>query len=274
MRHLVIPDTQCKPGAPLDHLRWAGLYILDKKPERIIHLGDNWDFPSLSSFDKGKKAMEGRRFVEDIKAGNEGIRLLDRPTEKANWAKRNRSGKPEYAPEKWLLRGNHENRMVRATEADASLDGLLTDDLMVSEGWTVVPFLEVLELDGIRYSHYFYNPMTGKPYGGQNVDTRLKTIGCTFTMGHQQGLKYGLRDTIAGMQHGLVVGSFYLHDEDYLGPQGNANWRGLVLCNQVREGTYDPVFISMAYLCERYEGVTLSEFLQEKYPDQTGSLWR
>ena len=33
MKHMVIPDTQVKPGCPVDHLKWAGQYAVDKKPE-------------------------------------------------------------------------------------------------------------------------------------------------------------------------------------------------------------------------------------------------
>ena len=44
-KHLVIPDTQVKPGQSLEHLRWAGQYAADKKPDVIIHIGDHWDMP-------------------------------------------------------------------------------------------------------------------------------------------------------------------------------------------------------------------------------------
>ena len=79
--HVVIPDTQAKPGAPTDHLRWIGQYIVDHfrdQPIKIIHLGDHWDMPSLSLYDKGKRAMEGRRYVEDINAGNDAFVVLNK----------------------------------------------------------------------------------------------------------------------------------------------------------------------------------------------------
>ena len=109
--------------------------------------------------------------------------------------------------------------------------------------------------------------MTGKPYGGQNIETRLKTIGHTFSMGHQQTLMYGLRFVAGKSQHGLVAGACYLHDEDYKGPQGNAHWRGIIVKHQVKDGSYDPMFISLDYLCRRYEGSSLENFLSKKYPN-------
>ena len=113
-------------------------------------------------------------------------------------------------------------------------------------------------------SHYFYNPMTGKPLGG-TVDARLKTIGHSFTMGHQQTLAYSLRFVAGKSQHGLVAGACYLHDEDYKGPQGNAHFRGIIVKYEVESGAYCPMFISLDYLCRRYEGVRLATFMKKKY---------
>ena len=42
-RHLVIPDTQVKPGNSVDHLYWDGKYAAATKPDVIIHLWDHWD---------------------------------------------------------------------------------------------------------------------------------------------------------------------------------------------------------------------------------------
>jgi hypothetical protein len=97
------------------------------------------------------------------------------------------------------------------------------------------------------------------------IETKIKTLGRSFTQGHQQVLQYGVRPAWDSrgkptMQHGLVAGACYLHDEDYMGPQGNAYWRGIVVCHEVRDGTYDPMFLSLDYLCRRYEGVPLEKF--------------
>ena len=61
MKHMIIPDTQVKPGSSFEHLKWAGQYAVEKKPDVIVHIGDHWDMPSLSSWDVGKKSFEGRR---------------------------------------------------------------------------------------------------------------------------------------------------------------------------------------------------------------------
>lgn len=263
--HIVIPDTQVKPGVPTDHLRWAGQYIVDHfagcPNVTIVHLGDHWDMPSLSSYDKGRKAMEGRRFLADVEAGNDGMKVLDGPLNAHN-ARKQAASKRQWHPRRILLRGNHEQRIERAVESDAQLDGLLSYNMLESPGWEVYDFLKPVEVDGVTYCHYFANVMTGKPLGGMAI-TRLKTLGYSFTMGHQQTYDHAIRFIKNRSQHALIAGSFYLHDEDYKGYQGNYHFRGLVVKHQVHDGAYDIMQISMDYLCRRYEGIPLRDWLRK-----------
>lgn len=260
--HIVIPDTQAKYGVPTRHLQWVGRYIAEKfagRPNvKIIHLGDHHDMPSLSLYDrKGGKLMEGRRVATDFEYGDKAWDLLNEPIEEAK-------AKHLWTPEEHFLFGNHENRVQRAIDQDAQLEGLISmeDFAVVKQGiWKTHEFLKPVTLDGVTYAHYFANRMTGKPLGGQSMDARIKTIGHSFTMGHQQGLWFGRRETLRGAQLGLVAGSCYLHNEDYLGPQGNDHWRGIVVCYDVRRGDYDPKFVSLNSLCKRYEGKSLGVFL-------------
>lgn len=260
--HMVIPDTQVKPGVPLDHLSWIGQYILERKPDVIVHLGDHWDMPSMSSYDRGKLPMEGRRYRMDVDAGNQGIRLLDEPTAQFNKRRRDK-----YQPRKVLLRGNHEDRIRRYVEENGVLDGSIGMHDLESPGWEVHDFLKPVFINGIGYSHYWANGMTGRPLGGM-METRLKNIGHSFTAGHQQTLQTGIR-FIHGpdgerQQRGLVAGACYLHSEDYKGPQGNAHWRGILVKHQVYDGAYDLMEVSLDYLCRRYEGTSLVRFLKKK----------
>lgn len=263
--HLVIPDTQAKPDVPLDHLGWIGEYIVDRKPDVVVHLGDHADMPSLSSYDRGKIQFEGRRYVQDIAAANKAFDFLNAPLEKEN-ARLIKNKKAVEYPERHILLGNHENRIERAVENSSELQGTIgVQDLNYEQsGWAVHPFLEPVYLDGIAYAHYWYNPNNGRPISG-TVENRLKTIGHTFTQGHLQTLMYGLRFVGGKSQHGLVAGACYLHDEDYKGPQGNAHWRGIIVKHEVDEGQYDPMFVSLDYLCRRYEGKSIDKFTAKVY---------
>lgn len=252
--HVFIPDTQVKPGVPNDHIVWLGKWLKerwDQKPLVLVHAGDHWDMPSLSSYDKkGGKKMEGRRVWDDILAGNHAFELLEAEIgEQPLWRK-------------VLLRGNHEHRITKAIEGDVQLEGLLSLDQLKAPGWEVHPFLEVVDIDGVRYSHYFYNPMSGRPYSGDNLHLRLKTIGHTFVMGHQQTKLVTERYLSDGTrQRGVVAGAFYQHDEDYKGPQGNAHWRGVLIFNNVHEGSFDVNEVEINYLCRRYEGHAIAEHI-------------
>ena len=144
MRHLVIPDTQCKPGYATEHLEWVGKYAAEKKPEVIVHLGDHWDMPSLSVYDVGKKAFEGRTYQSDITAGNLAMNRLMKPiVNEINRLKRNR--KKTWNPKLVFLIGNHEQRIERAIESDRKLEGLVgyNDFNLKQYGWEVQDFLDV-----------------------------------------------------------------------------------------------------------------------------------
>lgn len=254
--HLVIPDTQIRPGVPTIQLDWIGRYIVEKQPDVIVHLGDHWDMPSMSQWDKGKLQFEGRRYQDDIEVANAAFKLLTKYIDNFNKGKRPAN---RYNPRLVFLRGNHENRVERAIQENGVLLGKIGYHDMDTTGWEVHDFLEMVEIDGVTYSHYFYNPMTGRPYGGAALN-RLKTIGFSFIMGHQQTLDYAIRFVGQKSHHGLVAGACYLHDEEYKGPQGNAHWRGIVMLHEVEGGSYDPMFVSLNFLCHKYEGVALKDF--------------
>lgn len=268
MTHIWIPDTQAKPGVKLQQHAWIGQYIADKfvgKPLTVIGGGDHADMPSLSSYDVGTGRMEGRRYVKDITAANTAWHLLSDPIKAAIRGHKVTPSSAFVVPKLKKLRGNHEDRITRAANQTAQLEGLVTLDDLDDDEWEVHDFLEVVTLDGVAYSHYFANPMTGRPFGGASVDARLKTIGFSFTMGHQQGLKVGMRDLTNGGRHrGLIAGSCYLHDEDYLGPQGNSPWQGILVLHEVHNGDYNLMEVSLDYLCRRYEGKSLNQFKWRK----------
>lgn len=273
--HLFIPDTQVTPDTPTDHLTWIGKYIIDQKPDVIIQIGDFADMESLSSYDKGKRSFEGRRYIRDIDAARKAMAELLQPMEDYN-AMRTKNKKSQYRPEMHLTLGNHENRITRAVESQAELDGTLgLFDLGYEDfGWAVHDFNEPVIIDGIAYAHFFANPHSGRPYTGQ-METRLKNIGFSFSQGHQQVYQVGERPLNNGQRiQGLVWGSCYLHDEDYRGPQSNSERRGIMMKHEVRNGMYDEMPVSLDYLCRKYEGCHVWEFMKEKYPEiYKNSMW-
>lgn len=264
--HLIIPDTQVKPGVPIDHLKWAGKYLIENRPDVVIHIGDHADMPSLSSWDRGKKDMENRRYMNDIEAANTGFDELMAPMHKYN-AMRTKNKKKQYTPRLEFMLGNHEDRITRFVDSNPILENTLSlDDLNYKDhGFNVNGYRNVIEIDGVLLSHFFYNPRTGHPWAGM-IDTRIKNIGSSFTQGHLQGKMVGEIQRATGkIDRGLVVGSFYLHDEKYLGPQGSGEWRGIIIKYDVQDGQYDLEEISIKRLCMKYEQMPLDKFLKDKY---------
>lgn len=253
MKILMIPDTQVKPGVPTDHLEALGNYIVEKRPNVIVMIGDWFDMKSLSSYDRGKKASEGQRVQLDIEAGKKAMVRMLTPLWRLQERQR-QNKKKVYNPRMVFCIGNHEERIMRHVEANPELEGLLSyDNLGLKEmGWEVYDFLEVVQIGGIAFSHYFYNPMSGRPYGG-TIHTKLKNIKHSFAMGHQQGLDIAtVTNNVGQKMWGLVAGSFYMHDEGYIGPQGNDHFRGIVMMHNVDNGDYNPCIISLNYLLNKY----------------------
>lgn len=253
--HLMIPDTQCKPGIDMSYLEWVGKYIVNRKPDVIVHIGDHADMPSLSSYDKGKKRAEGRRVSHDIYAAIEGMNRLLKPIWDLQQQEREEFGEVRYKPRMVLTLGNHEERIMRHVNANPELfDFLSYDNLRYEDmGWEVYDFLKPVSINGVTYCHFMANPMTGKPYGGQ-VANVLRHVGESFSMGHKQVLDVNTRFLPASgkQQWGIIAGACYTHNEDYKGHQGNHHWRGLIVKHNVHEGSFNPMFVDLKYLERKY----------------------
>lgn len=243
-KHFIIPDVQTKHGVPNDHLAAAGKYIVEKRPDVVVCLGDFADMSSLSSYDRGKRSFEGRRYVKDIDAAHRGMDLLLGPIWKARG----------YSPKLVLTLGNHEDRITRAVDNDAVLEGKIgLEDLGYEEyGWEVHDFLESVKVDGVFYSHYFPSGIMGRPCTTPRKMLSMYHSSCIA--GHQQGREVAYAHRGDGrMLTSIIAGSFYQHNEDYLTPMANKCWRGMIGLHEVQDGSFDEMFVSLPYLLRRYK---------------------
>jgi hypothetical protein len=251
-KHLVIPDTQIKPGVPLEHIDWIAKYAVDKRPDVIVIIGDWADMSSLSSYDVGKKAFEGRKYTEDIKVANDALARLMGPID-AEIERRRSNHKVRWEPRKVITLGNHEHRIVRAVNDDRKLEGLISiADLRFKEfGFEVYPFLEAVTIDGVAYCHYFVSGVMGRPVTTARALLQKKYMSCIA--GHQQGHDIACAYRGDGTRiTAVIAGSCYQHDEDYLNPQSNKHFRGLVVLHEVENGSFDEMTVSLNFLKERY----------------------
>jgi hypothetical protein len=251
-KHLVIPDTQVKPGHSTDYLTRIGKYIVEKKPDVVICIGDFADMPSLSSYDVGKKTFEGRRYKLDIQAAHDGMEALLSPIKDYN-RRAERNHEARYKPRMVLTLGNHEDRINRAVNDDAKLDGTIgIQDLRYEEfGWEVYPFLQPVVIDGVAYCHYFTSGLLGRPCVSAVAQLTKKHMSCIA--GHQQGMQISTGHRADGTRlTSVIAGSCYEHNEDYMGPQGNKHWRGILMLHEVDNGEFDLMPVSLGYLSKKY----------------------
>ncbi len=252
MKILVIPDCQVKPGNSVEHLRWAGLYAAEKKPDVIVNIGDWYDLPSLSSYDVGKKSFEGRRYQKDIAAGNTAMDVFMEPILAEQQRQRNNK-KTIWKPRMVFTLGNHEQRIERAVNDDPKIEGLLSyDDFNLKEyGWEVYPFLEPVIIEGVAFCHYFTSGVMGRPVSNARLMLQKKHMSCV--MGHVQHRDVAFSQRADGKtMTGIFAGTFYQHEEDYLGPQGNQHWHGIWMLHEVNDGAFDEMPVSLGYLRKKY----------------------
>lgn len=239
---MMIPDLQVGPGTPTDHLDWIAKYAIEKRPDVIVQIGDWADMPSLSSYDRGKKVFEGRRIKNDLDAVEASLERLTNPIAKAKG----------YSPKRVVTLGNHEDRITRAINEDARLEGILSlDDLRFREhGWETHPFLTPVKIEGIEFAHYFTSGVMQRPIGTAKriLDARHGSA----IAGHSQGFDIAVHPKTGHIA--IICGAAYIHDEEYLGPQDNGTRRQIVMLHEVRDGLFDPMFVSLSYLEKRFKG--------------------
>lgn len=253
--HIVIPDCQVAPGRDISYLADVGQYIIDKKPDTVICIGDFWDFPSLNSHEaKGGKFLEGKRIKEDITYGIKAMEMLLKPIVDYN-KKANEGHRQRYKPTLHFTMGNHEHRLTRLINECPQLEGLfsLEDLKLKSFGWKVHDFLEVVEVDGICYTHYVASPNSPRALG--NAKAISNAMHRSTIVGHAQVLDYYyLPSRIRGGVpiQSIICGACYLGEEPYRGAQNQEFFRGIIRLSGVDgTGRYCPMFIDLDYLRNR-----------------------
>ena len=248
---LVIADTQVIPDAPLHHIHALARYIWKHKPAHIVHIGDHWDFESLSSY-ASVLEQEGRRLDDDLKAGRKALKII---TDYINHRNKIEKRK-KYVPTLDFVFGNHENRLLRMVQENPRFLGLIDLETMITSlGWTTHKFLDPLWIGDICFNHFMPNPQSGRPVGGA-IENKLNKFPHSFIHGHQQQFQYGRRQNLQGKPHfGACAGSFYMHDEAYRGAC-NTEIRGFLhlkpFTNRFDFLDHDVEFISLERLLSTY----------------------
>jgi len=242
-KHLIIPDAHAIPELDNDRFEALGNLIVEERPDVVICIGDGADMASLSSFDKGTRGYEGRRYQRDVDSFIDAQDRMFAPI-KADNRKRHQS----YNPRLVYTLGNHEYRIEKLINAEPGLYGKVgVQDLKLEEhGWEVYPFLQPVVIDGIAYAHYFASGVAGRPISGENIGKTLCVkLHQSAVQGHSHIYDHSERAIISGHKiFGLSCGCF-THPK-YVADWNRAFvqmwWRGIVILEDLDgEAYYDKI---------------------------------
>ena len=235
---LVIGDAHADPRHDNERFTWLGRAIVELQPDVVVDIGDWAEMGSLSSYDPIHKLMqEGLRLRDDID-----VAVDARQQVHAELAAFNKGRKRKYRPELLAALGNHEQRIVRAIDAEPQrYDGLVhTKDLGAEDfGWTVFPYLEPFYVAGVAFSHCWPKPggrgmVTGVNHGRALLMHYHQTMvqGHSHTLfAHHERRADGKRLTAVG------VGGYFSHDPEWVEPSNLSRWwRGLTQLKGVADG--------------------------------------
>lgn len=251
--HLIIPDCHAHPEYNNDRADWLGKLIVDLKPDTVINMGDMFDLPSFSGYDKGKARFHGRAFRKDLDAGLEFDERLWAPTKRAKKKK----------PFRVFLEGNHEERMKRALDQQPELEGTIGfKDFELDKNYDrIVEYVGqtpgTIIIDGIVYAHYLVSGVMARNVGGEHpAYTLLTKQFASATVGHLHTFDYCVRTDANGRRlNGLVAGVYQDYDSPWAGEVNKLWSRGVVVKRHVENGDYDLEWVSINSLKKEYGSV-------------------
>jgi predicted MPP superfamily phosphohydrolase len=226
---LIIPDAHAHPDYDNTRFDLLGALIADEKPDVIVCLGDFADLPSLSSYDKGTKGFEGRRYRADLDATHDALGRLRLEKSKARHV---------------MLLGNHEARIDRTVSKHAELEGTMsTRDLGYAvHGWDVVPYEDTAVVCGFAMSHHFASGVGGRPISGSGVAAQMSRMLMTSAViGHNHVLDLAERTRPDGTKVISLSAGCFVHPkarEGWNRSTAHMYWRGVIIMDDAVSGGY------------------------------------
>lgn len=241
--HLIIGDAHSQPDVSNARFDWLGRAIAELQPDVIIDIGDWWSMDSLCSFDEHRADFKSRLFRNDIEAGIDAMQRVQVAIR----------GVKGYRPRKIRTLGNHEYRIERLIEWEPRFSGILGYASLASKefGWEEIPFLDIIEVDGMHYTHYLKQVGSNRPVAGV-VGTR------TVALKHHKSLVFGhthryeVYEELQSRIQVINVGCYFEHWMDWA-KGDNHRWnRGLLHLTDIRDGVGSPKWYSMEEVKHRW----------------------
>lgn len=257
MKILVIPDCHVQPGQNLERFRHLGNAVVQEKPDVIINMGDFLSLSSISHWDSSKRlTMEGRRYKEEIAAGNQALDLFEKPIRELQARQKEQKVK-QYKPRLYFLEGNHEAWVDKYLEQNPQLDGHIniTSDLRLHKrSWEVVPYKKYITIHNILFTHVplaaNQQPVSGKYalHTALNISSKSMVFAHTHRLEFINLMRHGSNQLIQG----LTCGCFFEGEDEYAEGGVNHYWRGVCLLTVYPSSIFDVQTISLERLYSAY----------------------
>lgn len=241
---LVVGDAHVDPTQrkSLDRFDALHNFIVDRKPNRIVIIGDFITLDSLSEWDRDKRRrLEGKRYKADIDVGRDALNRMMR-------------GGFNWEPELIFCEGNHEERLRRYLDRDPSFAGVVSVHADLCPEWKFIPYKEQWKYKGVSFTHVPINE-SGKAIGGKNaVAKALEVYHNSVVFGHTHKLAVSCVHRLGSphLQQAVNVGCFFDHVDDYALGSVTSYWRGIVLLDHYSFNRVDVETVSLGQLRARY----------------------
>lgn len=239
---LLIGDPHSSPDTDNRRFDWLGNMILEMEPELVICIGDFADLNSLSSYDRGKKSAELRRYRHDLLACEDALIRVNRPLDVYNNRRTLSRKAKRIPPRKIMILGNHEERIIRAVNLAPELEGTLSlDDLKYVEyGWEVYPFKRPFTIEDTYFCHYFPSGVKGEAISGFNIASNIIQRNMVSSVcGHSHLYDHAIRNRPDGTKVIGLCSGWYGEQPTYSDATENLWWSGIIKLHNLNSGSFD-----------------------------------
>lgn len=259
---LCIGDAHTCPEKSNAHWDCIGNLIADRRPDKVITMGDWSSLDSLSHWNanrKGNRTLEGKRYLAEIESANDALDRLLQPIISLQAYQRD-IHKTLYRPELVFLTGNHDSWADQFADSNAALHGFIDYQAQLKlkeRGFLVIPDKGRYFSDGICFMHA---PVAanGKLISGMNALKAALAItnqSMVFAHTHRKeslaANRVGSDDLIQVMTVGCCfegIAGEYVHGAT------TSEWRGVVMQHtwEGAPGRFDAEEISLERLKREY----------------------
>lgn len=224
IKNVIVADTH----APFENKRAIDAvceYILEYKPNRIIHLGDVGDYQSVSYWLKNKRlSLEGLNIQDDIDSATDVLKKI---------------GSCASNAEKIVLFGNHENWVYQYIDEHPELRKTINIPLSYkSVGWITKPFNDLYKIWKLYLTHGLF-------VGLYHAARTVQALSASCMYGHTHDDQKHTVSFLDGEKSGMSIGCLCNMNPEYLKNRPKRWVNGFATVDVLQSGDFFPDFIKI-----------------------------